>query len=237
MNLWVAYGALLTGVAVWVVLVRKLSARPWEKQLASVSGGTAGEVTTPPARVGLWVFLAVITSLFGLFISAYYMRMGYGHGHGLTRDWSAFPEPRILWLNTVLLILGSIAMQWARSAVTRGDADRTRVGLLTGGLLTIAFLVGQFIAWRELRLSGFFTPANPAVAFFYVLTAVHGLHLLGGLTVWARTIVRMRSKMGEKNVEAIDVLATFRLSVELCTVYWHYLLLVWLALFALLLTN
>lgn len=233
MSLWVAYGALLTGVTVWLLLVRKLTARPWETQLASSHVAAPGEATTPPARIGLWVFLAVITSLFGLFISAYYMRMGRGHGAGLTHDWSPFPEPPVLWLNTVLLILGSVAMQWARAAVTRGEADRSRVALITGGLLTIAFLFGQLYAWRELRVSGIFTPANPAVAFFYVLTAVHGVHLLGGLFVWGRMVFRMRTT----GAEAIEVLARARLSVELCTVYWHYLLLVWLALFALLLTN
>lgn len=233
MSLWVAYGALLTGVTVWLLLVRKLTARPWETQPASSNAGATGEVTTPPARIGLWVFLAVITSLFGLFVSAYYMRMGHGHGAGLTHDWSSFTEPPILWLNTALLIFGSLAMQAARAAVTRGDADRSRAALLTGGLFTIAFLFGQLYAWRELRVSGVFTPANPAVAFFYVLTAVHALHLLGGLFVWARTVLRMR----KQDAEAIEVLARVRLSVELCTVYWHYLLLVWLVLFALLLTN
>ena len=166
MSLWVAYGALLTGVTVWLLLVRKLTARPWETQLASSNAGDTGEVTTPPARIGLWVFLAVITSLFGLFVSAYYMRMGHGHGAGLTHDWSSFTEPPILWLNTALLIFGSLAMQAARAAVTRGDADRSRAALLTGGLFTIAFLFGQLYAWRELRVSGVFTPANPAVAFF-----------------------------------------------------------------------
>ena len=107
--------------------------------------------------------------------------------------------------------------------------NRTREGLLVGGLLTLAFLGGQFFAWREIRQSDFFAPNNPAVAFFYLLTAVHGLHLLGGLFVWARTLLRMR----RKDVEAIDV----RMSVELCTVYWHYLLFVWLVLFALLLST
>ena len=65
-----------------------------------------------PARVGLWVFLAVVTSLFGLFISAYYMRMGHGHdGTGAGTDWAPLSEPAILWLNTLLLIVGSVAMQ------------------------------------------------------------------------------------------------------------------------------
>jgi cytochrome c oxidase subunit 3 len=80
-----------------------------------------------------------------------------------------------------------------------------------------------------LRYSELFSPANPAVAFFYVLTAVHGLHLVGGLAVWARTLARSL----RKDVELIDV----RLSVELTSVYWHYLLLVWLGLFAILLST
>jgi cytochrome c oxidase subunit III len=101
--------------------------------------------------------------------------------------------------------------------------------LLIGGLLTIAFLGGQLYAWDVVRHSDVFTPGNPAVAFFYVLTAVHGLHLVGGLFVWGRTLMRIVLK----RAEPIDV----RLSIELCTVYWHYLLLVWIGLFALLIST
>lgn len=228
MSLTVAYAALLTGVIVWLLLVRKLSAKSWE---ATVGPDGVAETSTgrfPPARIGLWMFLAVVTSLFGLFVSAYYMRMGE-HGHGGGGDWHAFAEPTILWLNTGVLILASVAMQWARAAVRRSQADRTWTGLMIGGPLTLVFLAGQFYAWREIRHAEFFTPRNPAVAFFYLLTAVHGLHLLGGLYVWGRTLMRMRSK----EVELIDV----GLSVELCSVYWHYLLLVWLGLFAVLLST
>lgn len=223
MSLTVAYGALITGVVVWLILVRKLSAKSWETAGAPVEAGER----FPPARVGLWVFLAVISSLFALFISAYYMRMG--HGHEVSADWSAVSEPLVLWLNTLLLILGSIAMQWARAQLAHGDVARTRDGMLLGGLLTLAFLGGQLYAWREIRTAEFFTMSSPAIAFFYLLTAVHGAHLLGGLYVWAKTLLRAR----RKDVEAIDV----RLSVELCTVYWHYLLFVWLVLFALLLST
>jgi cytochrome c oxidase subunit 3 len=91
------------------------------------------------------------------------------------------------------------------------------------------FLIGQLVAWYQLRESGYVMTTGPAGAFFYVLTALHGLHLLGGLGVWLKTTIRMRSRA----VELIDV----RLSIELCTVYWHFLLLVWLAMFALLLST
>jgi cytochrome c oxidase subunit III len=228
MSLSVAFSALLAGVIVWAVLVSKLRVRPWEAQVVVDDGSGFGNFQ--PKRIGLWIFLAVITSLFGLFLSAYYMRMGH-HGHG-GGDWTALRDPSILWLNTGLLIVGSIAMQSARAAVARGQAEQTRWRLFAAGLLTGAFLLGQFFAWRQLRIANpqlQLGPNNPAAAFFYVLTAVHGLHLLGGLVVWAKTLARSL----KKDVELIDV----RLSVELTTVYWHYLLLVWLGLFAVLLST
>lgn len=227
MSLTVAYAALATGIIVWLILVRKLSAKSWEAQPAAALDPEAPR--WPSARVGLWVFLAVITSLFGLFVSAYYMRLSGHHGSGPATDWVALSEPPVLWLNTVLLIASSIAMQAARRAVRIGSLKRSGTALLVGGLLTLAFLGGQFYAWTQLRNSQFFSPLNPAVAFFYLLTAVHGLHLLGGLYVWGRTLVRMR----REDVEIIDV----RLSVELCSVYWHFLLLVWLGLFAVMLST
>jgi len=229
MSLTAAYVALLTGVLVWAVLVRKLRVKPWEVHVAGDSAGVSNGVGQPAAKVGLWVFLAVITSLFALFMSAYSMRMGHGHGEGVVHDWHSLSEPGVLWFNTGVLILSSIAMQWARMNVARGQAKIAQDALLIGGLLTFAFLAGQLFAWRELRASAGPSLRDPAVAFFYLLTAVHGAHLLGGLVVWARTLVRMR----RKDIELIDV----RLSVDLCTVYWHYLLFIWLALFTLLLTT
>jgi cytochrome c oxidase subunit 3 len=104
--------------------------------------------------------------------------------------------------------------------------DGVRNGLIAGGLFSFSFLAGQLWAWQQLNAAGYFLAANPANAFFYLLTALHGLHLLGGLWVWGKTTAKLRP--------GVEVGAV-RLSVELCAVYWHYLLLVWLVLFALLL--
>ena len=227
MSLTVAYFALATGIVVWLILVRKLSARSWEA--GPVATVDLDEPRWPAKRVGVWIFLAVITSLFGLFVSAYYMRLNGHHESGPATDWVALNEPPVLWLNTLLLIAASVAMQAARKSVQGGNVAGSFKGLLVGGLLTLAFLGGQLYAWALVRNSEFFSPLNPAVAFFYLLTAVHGLHLLGGLYVWGRTLARMR----RENVEVIDV----RLSVELCSVYWHFLLLVWLGLFAVMLST
>jgi cytochrome c oxidase subunit III len=235
LSLTVAYFALATGIIVWLILVRKLSAKSWEAGPASPSNidGELDEPRWPPQRIGLWLFLAVITSLFGLFVSAYYMRLNGHHESGPATDWVALSEPPVLWLNTLLLIASSVAMQAARKAVQGGNVAGSFKGLLVGGLLTLAFLGGQFYAWALVRNSEFFSPLNPAVAFFYLLTAVHGLHLLGGLYVWGRTLARMR----KENVEVIDMRQSIKVSVELVSVYWHFLLLVWLGLFAVMLST
>jgi cytochrome c oxidase subunit III len=233
MNIWVAFGVLTIGVIIWFLLIRRLNTRSWERHGSSVhvrsARGDIGEVHVPPARIALWVFLAVITSLFGLFISAYFIRMGHGHGadHGVITDWHAVSKPPILWFNTALLVLSSVAMQMARGALKSNSRTRVSGYLFAGGVFAILFIAGQLIGWQQLHASGYGLTQGPAGAFFYVLTGVHGLHLLGGLIVWLKTVIRMR----KREVELIDV----RLSIELCTVYWHYLLLVWLVMFTLLL--
>jgi cytochrome c oxidase subunit 3 len=175
----------------------------------------------PPEKIGLWFFLAVVSTVFALFVSAYLTRMAIA-------DWIAVPLPGLLWINTVVLILASVAMQRARFDALDEQSRGLRVSLTAGGLFSIAFLVGQWLAWQQLGASGYFILANPANAFFYLLTALHGLHLVGGLLVWARASFRAWRGVDSQQV---------RLSVELCTVYWHYLLLIWLVIFSLLLAT
>ena len=136
--------------------------------------------------------------------------------------------PKLLWLNTGLLILSSGALQWAQAAARRGKMDGVRGGLLAGGVFALAFLAGQLVAWRQLDAEGYYLTANPAAAFFYLITGVHGLHLLGGLVALGRTM--------DKAWRDVAV-GELRLSVELCTIYWHFLLLVWLVFFGLLLLS
>jgi len=174
--------------------------------------------SVPSAKIGLGVFLAVVGSLFALFISAYSMRMSMV-------DWRALPVPRLLWFNTGVLILSSVALQWAHVAARRNDMDGVIVGLCAGGAFAVTFLVGQLLAWQQLRVAGYFLASNPANSFFYLITAVHGLHLMGGLVALGRTTAKVW-----RGVE----MTRLRLSVELCAIYWHFLLLVWLVLLGLL---
>jgi cytochrome c oxidase subunit 3 len=191
MSMWVAVVALCSGIFVWWLLARQLTAKPWEHHPAGeaiAADPLHGTQSTPAAKVGLCVFLVVVTALFGLFISAYFIRMGYVHGYGAKQvvqinDWRVVSEPPILWLNTVLLIVGSVVMQAAQRSVIAQQVDAVRRYLIAGGVLTLLFLAGQLTAWQQLGASGYVLGSNPAAAFFYVLTAVHGLHLLGGLFV------------------------------------------------------
>ena len=206
-------------IVVWWLVRPTLNVAPWMPQRPIEIARGDGALSMLPVQVGLGVFLAVATSLFALLISAYHMRM-------MEEDWTNLALPRVLWLNTVVLILASVAMQWTVVAARRGRMDDVRKGLIAGGVFSFAFLAGQVWAWQQLNASGHFTAANPAYAFFLLLTTLHGIHLLGGLWVWARTTVR-----AFRGAE----IGKIRLSVELCTVYWHFLLLVWAVLFAVLL--
>jgi cytochrome c oxidase subunit III len=187
-------------------------------------------VTSSAPKVGLWVFLAVVSSLFGLFASAYTMRMT---GHAGLAVWQALDEPNVLWINTLVLVLASGAMQIARNRTDADDLKGGRSYFVAAGLLTVVFLAGQMLAWQQARAGGQVGPGSPAYSFFVLLTAVHGLHLIGGLWVLGRTTARIF------RVEANNVVARsrLRLSAQLCTTYWHWLLLIWLGVFALLLST
>jgi cytochrome c oxidase subunit 3 len=174
----------------------------------------------PSATLGLRLLLAAITVLFSLLVVAYHDRMMMG-------DWRTLPDPWLLWPNTVVLIVSSIGLQWASLSARRREIRGVKRGLLIGGMSAFLFLVGQLLAWQQLVELGYFAATNPANAFFYLLTALHGLHLLGGLVAWSWTSDRVWRRDAE-----VDRL---RLSVDLCAVYWHFLLVVWLVLFALLL--
>ncbi len=208
--------ALLTGVVVWFVVASRLTAKPWRGE----TKGDVGAIPLPAARIGLWAFMAVVTSLFSLFVSAYAMRMHHGLG------WCHLTIPNLLWYNSLVLLGASVAMQLASSLAGRGRRATARTAMLAGGVLTIGFLVGQILAWQAIGPSLYFIQGSPAIAFFYVLTTLHGLHLIGGLYVLGRTMGRFNA-----GAELLDL----RQSLSLCATYWHFLLLVWLAVFGVLL--
>ena len=164
--------------------------------------------------------MVVSTVIFSLFIVAYSDRM-------LVQDWRSMPEPWLLWLNTGVIILGSLVFHFTKLASDKNQNNKTKNGLYLVGFLAYSFLIGQLLAWYQLMSSGYYATTNVANAFFYLFTTLHGLHLIGGLYFWGRTT----SKFLKKNSKAEDV----KHSIELCAIYWHFLLAVWLVLFGLML--
>lgn len=220
MTVTLIFLAVLLAFMLGWILSRTVNVQPWVADGGNVRDALPAFMTTP--RVGLAMFMAVASSIFALTISAYHMRMEFGN------DWRSVPDPVLLWVNTGVLVMGSLALQWGWIAAQRNDANNLHIGLYTGGAATIIFVLGQLFVWRELQAGGYYLTANPANAFFYLLTALHGVHLLGGLVAWARSAVRVWHGAPPSEV---------RVSVELCTIYWHYLLVIWIILFALLLST
>jgi cytochrome c oxidase subunit 3 len=173
-----------------------------------------------PARVaetGLWVFIGVVSTLFTLFIVAYAMRMD-------SPDWSAIALPVQLWLSTALLLAASVLMQQSTRAAKAMNWPRAQDFLIGGGVCAIAFLASQLSAWNSLISLHVVLAGNPAASFFYVLTALHGLHMIGGLIAWGLTVQGVkRTGMARERVQV---------RIALCARYWHFLLALWLVLFA-----
>ncbi|MBB3317114.1 cytochrome c oxidase subunit 3 [Rhizobium sp. BK181] len=212
----------LAGVAaivIWWISGQRLMSKPW------LEVGTLDDIhqpakpPIPTAKIGLGIFLAVVGALFSLLASAYLARMSGA-------DWWAIPIPRLLWANTAVLILSCAALQWTVVQVRRGADDGVRLGLDAALATAVLFLAGQIVAWLQLVAAGYVLADNPANSFFYMLTGLHGLHILGGLAVLART--RVRTLAGSATAPA-----RLRLGIELCATYWHFMLVVWLLLFAL----
>lgn len=230
-------------------IIDKLSEKPWltpglDPAEAETGQGTGLRVQ-PSGTIGLTFIICIITIFFLILTVTYVLRMGDFSadparsidelpswsllaicGIPPAQDWTALHEPMLLWINTLALIVSSLVWEAARRAADAGRDRRLRDLLLIGGGLGIAFLVGQLIVWQELGAAGHFAASNPANAFFYVITAVHALHLLGGIGVWGHTVARLFSGAGADKVA---------LGVHLTSVYWHYLLVVWMVMFALLL--
>jgi cytochrome c oxidase subunit 3 len=175
-------------------------------------GGGRGTAPGQAAGIGLWVFMGVATALFSLFLLAYLMRM-------TATDWWPLTLPWQLGLSTALLVAGSVCLYQAGVSASKQRADTSR-WLSAGGACALGFLVVQWWAWQALLGSGVSAAGNPAGSFFYVLTAMHGLHVAGGLVAWALT------------ARALKHGADAAWRIRLCARYWHFLLAVWLVLFA-----
>jgi cytochrome c oxidase subunit 3 len=189
------------------------------------SGAASSWAETPDHRgsdrrtslVGLLILLVSTGIVFIALVVAFSARRLLGD------VWIPLAKPPILWLNTGILIASSVALDLARRALkARQRLNFNRWWTAATGL-GVLFLVGQAIAWSQLRAAGIYVATNPSSSFFYVLTAVHALHLIGGITALTWVDVQaIRLRLGPAKRTAIDV----------CAVFWHFLDALWIMLMA-----
>jgi cytochrome c oxidase subunit 3 len=192
---------------------------PAERGWGGDGGGQDGRGASRRASfTGLFVLLAASTMVFAAFTSALVVR------RGLSDDWVSMAKPAILWVNTAVLLLSSVMLEIARRTLKSGERSKFNIWWSIGTALGLLFLVGQAIAWRQLKAAGVFVASNPSSSFFYVLTASHALHLLGGVTALVYVDVQaLRLSLGPAKRTAIDISAIF----------WHFLDGLWLYLMVL----
>jgi len=180
------------------------------------------DYSPPPASTGIWVVLASITMTFAALTSALIVRQGSA------LDWHHLVLPRILYLNTIVLLASSIALELARRRVgafmtgRRDRVDYPSRWLYITLFLGLFFVAGQYVAWLQLRAQGLFLATNPNSSFFYVLTALHAVHVSGGLGGLVRVISRLHRSVLRKS------------TLDATSHYWHFMGALWVYLLLLL---
>jgi cytochrome c oxidase subunit 3 len=172
-------------------------------------------------QVGIWILLTAVIMLFAGLSSAYIVLRGQP-------TWQNIELPSLLWPNTVILLMSSVAIELSRRAMRRNDAQSMKRWLSFGGILGLVFLVGQLAAWRQLVNAGVYIPSTLQSGFFYILTGLHGLHLLGGAI--GLTVVLGKALKNRLTAFSYEPL-------KLCAAYWHAMDALWLYLFLLLLLS
>ena len=199
-----------------------LAQKPWDPSQAKIDDmHEGGTINLSKGKLGLRFIMFVSTIFFCLFIVTYSDRMVYP-------DWQRMPEPWLLWFNTAVLFFSSMVFVNTQIASKNNQFQIVKKRLLLIGFLAFAFLIGQLLVWQQLIANGVYVSTNPSNAYFYVFTALHGLHLLGGIVYLYLTIKKVW-------ISSDIVVAKVKHTVDLCAIYWHFLLAVWVVLFGLML--
>ena len=174
-------------------------------------------------RTGVWVLIAGVVMLFTALTSSYIVRSASSN------DWQPIAMPKVLWLSTALILISSITMEVSRRSLKhQRDAGYSRWLTITAAL-GLAFLGTQLLAWRQLVRQGVYLASNPYNSFFYLSTAAHGVHLIGGILALGYLLRRTTIKRG-----TIEGELRRQGAADAATIYWHFMDGLWVALFFLL---
>jgi cytochrome c oxidase subunit III len=185
------------------------------------SGDPSSSFPISKGQVGLAILLTAIIMLFAGLTSAYIVLRG-------VPSWQNIELPSLLWPNTAILVLSSVAIELSRRAIRRNDVRSMKRWLAVCGILGLAFIVGQLAAWRQLVNAGVYLPSTLQSGFFYILTGLHGLHLFGGIIAMTVVLVMaFRNRLNALRYEPLKLAAT----------YWHVMDVLWIYLFSLMLLS
>ena len=204
-------------------IFKLLSEKPWEDSQKVIDDQHDGKtLALSKAKLGVRTIMVVSTVIFSLFVVSYSDRM-------LVHDWRSLSEPWLRWVNTIILIFTSFVFHKTKVLSDKNEFEKAKNYLLIVGFLTFAFITGQLLVWQYYVNLGQYASTNPANAFFYLFTALHGVHVLGGLFFWGRAT----TKLFTKNFSVLKI----KQAIELCAIYWHFLLIVWFILFGLMIAT
>jgi cytochrome c oxidase subunit 3 len=179
----------------------------------------------------VWVGIGAVIMSFAAYTSAMVVRQGS------MPEWHHFQLPPILYWNSLVLVASSVTLELARQRIggpfdrlgrlESQQANRTRGWLLWYRItlaLSVGFLVGQYVAWQTLAREGVYLATSPSSSFFYVLTVLHALHLLGGMGALVYALRCLRADDGPRPVNVLSAAA----------LYWHFMAALWVYLLVIL---
>ena len=172
-----------------------------------------------PRKFGLWLFMVTVVMIFAALTSAYIVRQGEG-------NWTQFDLPMSMWVSSLLILISSVTMHWALVSAKSNDLEKVKLAISITSALGVAFLISQLVVWSDLVADNIYFVGNPSGSFLYVLSGVHGLHLVSGVIFLIIVLIStFRYKVHSKNLTQI----------QMCASYWHFLDVLWIYLFVFLL--
>jgi len=175
-------------------------------------------------RIAMWFLLLVVLMTFGGLISAYIVISTNG-----VMEWQPFALPIQVWVSTVLILASSITYTIAQKALNATNQQKAKTWFLATTIFGGMFIASQLLAWFELVRRGVYVQSNPYAGFFYILTAVHAVHVIGGIIALGFIVLRTWEKTSS------DEELTKRQQVSNAVAwYWHFMDGLWLVLLLLL---
>jgi len=169
-------------------------------------------MTMNPKKFGMWLFMVTVFMVFAALSSAYIVRRAEG-------NWTFFELPTLFWGNTIVILISSATLHWAYLSAKRDNLESVKIAMIITTILGVGFMAGQYFAWTELVTNSIHLVGNPSGSFVYIISGLHGLHVLGGVIYLL--ILLDATRKGLVHSKSLN-------GIEMCATYWHFLGGLWL---------